>query len=411
MPRHAHIEIDSDAITDNVRAIGEIVAPSAVCAVVKADGYGHGSVTAARAALAGGATQLAVALVEEGQVLRDAGIDSPILILSEPPADAMSEAFAAGLTPSVYTVAGVEAAEAAAAGGAGSGDNGSDASAPSSGPWGVHLKVDTGMHRVGVDAADALTLARLIDSSPHLELAGTFTHLAVADEPERPETTVQLQAFEAVLADIEAAGIDPGIRHAANSAGALRHPEARMDMVRVGIAIYGYSPFGADSDEARILTPAMTLHAEVSHTRRVHAGEGVSYGLRHRFEGAAETAVVPLGYADGIDRRFGAAGGHVLIGGVRHPVRGVVTMDQLIVEVADGSRVEVGDPVVLIGSQGDGSVTTYEWAELLGTIPYEVVCRFGARLPRTVRRSSRNGDRDPLSRPDVVGADTGRISP
>lgn len=398
MPRHAHIEIDPRAITDNVRAVRDIVAPAELCAVVKADGYGHGSATAARAAILGGATRLAVALVEEGHALREAGIDVPILVLSEPPPDVMEEAYRAGLTPTVYSARGIVAArEVAASAGTASG------AGATSGPWGVHLKIDTGMHRVGVDAGDALGLAAMIVAAPGLELAGTFTHLAVADEPDRFETAEQLESFNRVLADMESAGIDPGLRHAANSAAALRCSDARFDMVRIGIAMYGYSPFGAGSPEADWLEPAMSLVAEVTHTRNVGAGEGVSYGLRHRFDRDVTTAIVPLGYADGVDRRFGSVGGQILIGGSRHSVRGVVTMDQLIVEVSDGCDVRCGDDVVLIGAQGDEAVTVYEWAELLDTISYEIVCRFGARVPRVVMGGDGNddrGDTDEVSRDD-----------
>lgn len=385
-------------ITNNVRALRDVVAPAELCAVVKADGYGHGALTAALAAIDGGATRLAVALVEEGHLLRDAGIDTPILVLSEPPPDAMAEAYGADLTPTVYSVRGVEAAKACVRAEMGTG------SRSVAKPWAVHMKIDTGMHRVGVDAHDALGLARVIVDGPELELAGTFTHLAVADEPDRVETADQLGVFNRVLAELEGAGIDPGVRHAANSAAALRHPNARLDMVRVGIALYGYSPFGPGSPEARWLEPAMTLAAEVTHTRSVHAGDGVSYGLKHRFDRDVTTAIVPLGYADGVDRRFGAVGGQILIGGSRHPVRGVVTMDQLIVEVNDGYEVRCGDRVVLIGQQGSEAVTAYEWADLLDTIAYEIICRFGARVPRVVishdDQIGGNGDKSPSDGPD-----------
>jgi len=328
------------------------------------DGYGHGSEDVAAVAVAAGADRLAVALVEEGQELRDVGIDAPVLVLSQPPPDAMVDAFAAGLNPTVDTAEGIAAA-AAAAGGT---------------PWPVQLKVDTGMHRVGCDPADAVTLARrILDAG--LALEGTFTHLAVADEPSRPETALQLERFAEVLDELRAVGIDPGLRHTANSAGALLHPDARMDLVRVGIATYGIPPTpGADLPVD--LRPAMVVSAEVSHIGHVGAGEGVSYGLRHRFDRPADLAVVPLGYADGVPRRLGLLGAEVLIGGIRRPIRGVVTMDQLVVEVTDGPAVAVGDEVVLIGRQGDEEITADEWARLLDTISYEIVCGFGPRLPR-----------------------------
>ncbi|MEI2698652.1 MAG: alanine racemase [Microthrixaceae bacterium] len=376
MPRPAVIQVDLDAIAANAATMLDRADGAQLCAVVKAGGYGHGSIDVAYAALEGGATWLAVALVEEGHALRDAGIGVPILVLSEPPPDVMSEAFDARLTPTIYTVQGVDAAAAAAAGGGGG---------AAGGKWQVHLKVDTGMHRVGAHPADALEIARRIVAAPSLHLGGTFTHLATADEPSRPETAEQLELFDRTLDELSRAGMDPGLRHAANSAGALVHPSARLDMVRVGIALYGIEPApGLASDTE--LQPAMSLHAEVTMVKHLAAGDGVSYGLRHVFERPSTVAVVPLGYADGIPRRLGAAGGEVLIGGVRRPVRGVVTMDQTIVEVTDGPEVSPGDPVVLLGSQGVEEVTAQEWAERLDTIPYEVVCGFSVRLPRVSHR-------------------------
>lgn len=370
------IQVDLDAIAANAATMLDRADGAQLCAVVKAGGYGHGSIDVAYAALEGGATWLAVALVEEGHALRDAGIGVPILVLSEPPPDVMSEAFDARLTPTIYTVQGVDAAAAAAAGGGGG---------AAGGKWQVHLKVDTGMHRVGAHPADALEIARRIVAAPSLHLGGTFTHLATADEPSRPETAEQLELFDRTLDELSRASMDPGLRHAANSAGALVHPSARLDMVRVGIALYGIEPApGLASDTE--LQPAMSLHAEVTMVKHLAAGDGVSYGLRHVFERPSTVAVVPLGYADGIPRRLGAAGGEVLIGGVRRPVRGVVTMDQTIVEVTDGPEVSPGDPVVLLGSQGVEEVTAQEWAERLDTIPYEVVCGFSVRLPRVSHR-------------------------
>lgn len=372
MPRHAHIEVDPGAVEANAVAMLSAAGGARLCAVVKADGYGHGAVDVARAALAGGASWLAVALVEEGRVLREAGIDAPILVLSEPPPDVMAEALDADLTPTIYTPAGVSAAAAAVA------------ARRRAAPWPVHLKVDTGMHRVGALPADAVQVARLIDGAGGLDLAGTFTHLAVADEPERPETAEQLDRFDRVLAEMAAVGIDPGLRHAANSAGSLAHPRAHLDMVRVGIALYGIAPAPAMAGTVD-LRPAMSLHAEVTMVKHLVAGDGVSYGLRHVFDRATTVAIVPLGYADGVPRRMGLTGGEVLIGGVRRPIRGVVTMDQMIVEVGEGPDVAPGDPVVLLGRQGSECITAQEWAGWLDTIPYEVVCGFSVRLPRRVR--------------------------
>ena len=364
MPRHAAVDVDRAAIARNTATIRAHCGGPTVCAVVKADGYGHGAITAAEGALQGGAEQLAVALVEEGVALRDHGIQAPILVLSEPPADAMGDAAAARLTPTLYTPEGVAAAAAV-----------------SPGEWTVHLKVDTGMHRVGAHPGDAVALARCITDRPQLRLGGVFTHLAVADEPDRPETAQQLARFDDVLAALAAERIDPGTVHAANSAGAIAHPAARRDLVRVGIAIYGIDP----SDQLAgfvPLEPAMTVRAEVTLVKDLVPGDGISYGLRHVVDRDATVAVVPLGYADGVPRRLGLCGGEVLIGGVRRPIRGVVTMDQLIVEVTDGPPVRAGDEVVLIGEQRGERITAAEWAARVDTIAYEIVCGFRLRLPR-----------------------------
>lgn len=374
MPRHAGLTVDLDAVRHNVAELRKAASDAQLCAVVKADGYGHGSVHVAEAALDAGASWLAVALVEEGQVLRDAGISAPILVLSEPPADAFVDAVEANLTPTVYTRRGIEAAAAAV-------------TLTSQEPWSVHLKVDTGMHRVGADPADALTLAAEIHGSEQLELAGVFTHLATADEPSRPEAGDQLDLFEQVLSELEASGLTPPLRHCANSAATIAHPRARHDLVRTGIAIYGIDPM-SEAGTAADLRPAMSLRADITLVKQLRSGDGVSYGLRYRFDDDATVAVVPLGYADGVPRRLSEVGGEVLVGGVRRPIRGVVTMDQLIIEVTEGPPAEVGDEVVLIGSQGEETITAAEWAQLLGTIPYEIVCGFGQRVPREYVSSS-----------------------
>jgi alanine racemase len=358
-------EIDLDAIRANVRSLGALVTPAAVCAVVKADGYGHGAVPVARAALDAGAAWLAVALVEEGIELRDAGIDAPILVLSEPVPEAAIEVVAQRLTPVVYTAGGIDAlAKAAIAAGA-----------PE--PFGVHLKVDTGMHRVGCSPDDALRLAAHIDGDrPQLVLAGTCTHFAVADEPDNPYTARQLDAFTRVLAQLPA----PGLVHACNTAGAITMPAARFDMVRAGIGIYGISPAPALAD-ALPLVPALAVKARVSHVQRIAAGERVSYGLRYNAGRDTNLATVPIGYADGVPRELPHRGGAVLVNGRRCAIAGTVTMDQLMVDVGE-SRVRVGDEVVLLGRQGDESVTAQDWADRMDTIAYTVVCGIGPRVPR-----------------------------
>jgi alanine racemase len=370
--RPAWVEVDLAAVTANVAHIGELVAPSAVCAVVKADGYGHGAVPVARAAIAGGARHLGVALAEEGHELREAGIDVPVIVLSEPAPEAMRLVVEDKLTPTIYTERGLAALLGAVA----TRDEGT--------PVPVHLKVDTGMHRVGASPAHVLELAHAVADTPVLSLEGLYTHLAVADEPSDPFTQEQLATFDRVVAAMAADGIRPPLLHAGNSAGALVHPASRYQMVRPGIAIYGLAPASSMRSHPAVqpLLPALSFKAEVSYAKEVAAGEGLSYGLHYRLPASSVIATVPVGYADGAPRRLSQVGGEVLIGGRRHPIAGSVTMDQILVDCGPSSRVRAGDEVVLIGRQGAEEVSAWEWGERLGTIAYEVTCALSPRLPR-----------------------------
>lgn len=366
--RPAWVEVDLDAIRHNTALLAARAAPAGLMAVVKADGYGHGAVAVALAALEAGAAWLGVALVEEGIELREAGIDAPVLLLAEPPPVAAEAVVEAALTPVVHTRRFIEALAKATA----------DAGAVDSLP--VHLKVDTGMHRVGCAPQEALDLARAARRHRELRLEGLLTHFAVADEPDNAYTAEQLGRFEAVRAELAQAGIRPPLVHAANSAGLLTQPRSRYDLVRCGIAVYGIPPAPALAGLLP-LRPALSLRARASFVRRLAAGERLSYGLRYRLGAAATVATVPLGYADGVPRRLGEVGGEVLAAGRRRPIAGTVTMDQLLVDLG-ADAFEAGDEVVLIGRQGDEEITAAEWAERLGTIPYEVCCAIGVRVPR-----------------------------
>jgi alanine racemase len=366
--RPVRAAIDLDAVRANVRALRTRCGPAALLAVVKADGYGHGAVPVARAALEAGAAALGVALVEEGIELRDAGIDAPVLVLSEPVPEAAGSVVAHRLTPVVYTLAGIEALAKAVA------DRGARDR------LGVHLKVDTGMHRVGCAEEDAAGLAAQVVDRPELELAGVCTHLAVADEPENPYTREQLARFEAVLAELRARSLPTRTVHAANTAGAIAWPDARCDLVRIGIGCYGISPADA-LDGCVDLQPAMSVTARISHVKTVRAGERISYGLRYATTGATRIATVPIGYADGVPRELAEHGGSVLVRGRRCPMAGTVTMDQLMLDAGE-LPVEIGDEVVLIGRQGDEVITAADWAHAVGTIAYTIVCGIGPRVPR-----------------------------
>ncbi len=367
--RATWVEIDLGAVQENVAELSRLAQPAELLAVVKADGYGHGAVPISRAALAAGASWLGVALVEEGVVLREAGIDAPVLVLSEPGPDAAPAVVAHDLTPVVYTTEGIDRLAKAVV------ERGTDEALS------VHLKIDTGMHRVGAPPEEAVALAQRVHQRTQLRLGGICTHLAVADEVDDPYTGEQLARFGGVLDDLERAGLRPALVHAANSAGLLAFPDARFDLVRVGIAIYGIAP--APELAGRVtLRPALSLKARVSHVKTLPAGARLSYGLRYEMARAGRVATVPIGYADGVPRNLAEVGGEVVVRGRRHPIAGTVTMDQLMVDVGDDA-VEVGDEVVLIGRQGTAEVTAQEWAERLGTIPYEIVCGIGPRAPRS----------------------------
>jgi alanine racemase len=361
-------EIDCSAVGENVRMLRETVAPARLLAVVKADGYGHGAVEVGRAALAAGATALGVALVEEGVTLREAGIDAPILVLSEPVPDAAACVVAHRLTPVVYTPLAIEAlAKVVAAAGDGK-------------ALAVHVKVDTGMHRVGVSVRDAATIARCVLDHAELRLEGVCTHLAVADEVANPYSDAQLDQFDALLVQLRAAGVRPAVVHAANTAAAIAFPRSRYDIVRAGIGIYGIPP-APELDGRVALRPAMAVKAQVSYVKSLPRGERLSYGLRYELPHDARIATVPIGYGDGVPRNLAHGGGEVLVRGRRCPIAGTVTMDQLMVDVGD-LPVERGDEIVLIGRQGDAEITATEWAQRLGTIAYEIVCGIGPRVPR-----------------------------
>lgn len=348
------MEVDLAAITHNVAALRALAGPADLCAVVKADGYGHGDIPVAEAALAGGATWLAVALVEEGVRLREGGSKAPILLLSESwPADA-AEVVQWKLTPTVYT-----SSYAAALAKAGATE--------------VHVKVNTGMHRVGVDPGG---LPPLLDEIARLDLhlQGLWTHFAVSEE-DAQFTQEQIDRFDRACRNHPVPMV-----HIANTAGAILHPDARRDLVRCGLGIYGVHPGGA-TKELIDLRPAMRIVSRVSHVRRLPAGERPSYGRIRPLPHPATVATVPIGYADGVPRPLAAKGGQALIRGKRYPLAGNVTMDQLIVDVGP-DPVEVGDEVVLIGRQGEDRILVDEWAERLGTITWEIVSRIGPRLPR-----------------------------
>ena len=364
--RPTRAEIDLGAIRSNVAAMAERLRPE-VCklAVVKANAYGHGEIPVARACLDGGATRFAVALVEEGVRLREAGIDEPILVLVETTPEAAKAHIEYDITPSVFTRAGAEAL--------------SDAASAADTTLRVHVCVDTGMHREGAPLHGAVDFVTGVAKLPGLEVEGLWSHFAVADEEDHPTTPVQLERFAELCDAVARAGLDVPLRHMGNSVTAMRGDDAQFDLVRMGLAIYGLYP--APWLRKHIdLQPAMRVVSGVGSVRRVGAGEGVSYG--HEYVARKETTIasVLIGYADGYPRRL-TGRADVLIGGNRRPLAGRVTMDQIMVDCGDDD-VGVGDEVVCLGPQGAEAVTAEELADHVGTINYEIVCGISSRVPR-----------------------------
>lgn len=353
--RPTYVEIDLGAIAHNVQAFKDLIHPSQLCTVVKADAYGHGDVPVASTALEAGADLLAVALVEEGVRLREAGIDAPILLLSEPESRTAADIASWDLIPTVYSTPFLDALDCTGR------------------SFDVHVKVDTGMHRVGAPPDTLEELVKGVRSSSKLNLAAIWTHFPVADED--PEyTRRQIEQFDQVTSKMDAP-----LTHMANTAGAVLFPEARRSMCRVGLGTYGLHP--CPETRGRIdLRPAMRFVTHVSHVQRLAAGERPSYGRVKALESDSYVVTAPVGYADGYPRSL-TRSGHALIAGRRYPLAGMVTMDQIVIDVGD-DQYERGEEVVLLGAQGDEEVGADEWAEQLGTISYEVVCSIGPRVPR-----------------------------
>ncbi len=362
--------VDLAAISANVATL-KAGTPAEVMAVVKADGYGHGLVESARAALAGGASWLGTATLEEALAVRAAGIGEPTLAWLWTPDETagVRAAIGAGVDVSVSNGWQLDAVRAAVA------DTGVTAH--------IHLKIDTGLSRNGcyvTDWPDLVAATAKAEAAGEVDAVGVWSHFAYADEPGHPTIARQIEAFAQALEVAARGGVRPRVRHLANSAATLTLPAAHFDLVRPGIAVYGLSPVPGDP-AGRSLQPAMTLRAAVASVKRVRAGEGVSYG--HVYTTGRETtlALVPLGYADGIPRHATNAG-PVSINGRRFTVSGRVCMDQFVVDVGD-LPVAVGDEAVLFGSGTGGEPTAQDWADAVGTIHYEIVTRIGARVPRT----------------------------
>ncbi len=369
-----YVEIDLGAITDNVRELTRRAGAAEAMAVVKADGYGHGALPSARAALAGGATWLGVAQLAEALQLRAAGITAPMLTWLYVPGADVDAAILAGIDLSVAAPWALDAVVDAAA------RRGTTAR--------IHLKVDTGLTRggaLGAGWSELIAAAARARAEGAVEIAGVWSHFAYADAPDHPTVRAQQVVFEDAVAELARAGITDVRRHLANSAATLTNPSSYYDLVRPGLAVYGLSPVPElQTSEQLGLREAMRVVARLALVKRAPAGAGVSYG--HTYHTAYDTVVglVPLGYADGIPRAASNAG-EVLVGGRRLTIAGRVCMDQVVLDLGPEAREQAGDEVVLIGRSADGEPSAEDWARATGTISYEIVTRMGPRLPRVYR--------------------------
>lgn len=377
--RWSWLEINLAALRKNVRALRNLTPQNCkTMCVIKADAYGHGAIEVAKACKAAGADMFGVATLDEGIELRDAGFNDPILILSEPPLEAIDALLTYGIMPSICT------SEFALAMGE------KAAARKMSAPY--HLKVDTGMNRIGVNHLDAKDFLSYIDFHKGLKLQGIFTHFATADNPNDWDFALQLKRFVECLKEIHEAGFDTGIVHCCNSAGTILHPEAHFDMVRLGTAMYGLYP----SEEcARHITldPVMSVHARATFVKRPQIGEGVSYGLTYRLAKQVQIATAPIGYADGLPRRA-SNGIDVLYRGKRCQQVGTICMDQCMIEVDSNiarrdplEPIEIGDELIFVGTMGNEHISMEELARKTNSINIELSSLFGIRLARVYTQS------------------------
>ena len=363
-------EINLAAIVNNVVTLKAAAPASQLMAVVKADGYGHGMIPAARAARSAGAEYLGVALPEEAVAVRESGDGGPLMCWLYAPSDDLAELVDRGVEVSVSSLENLSQVV--------------EGARRTGGRARIHLKIDTGLGRNGATVANwgaLLDAARVRQDSGVVEIVGIWSHLAAADELSSPVTDRQVVAFRDALDQAADVGVVPRLRHLANSAGTLRHPDTHFDLVRCGISVYGLTPGPAVGSSASLgLIPAMTVSCEVAMVKRVPGGQGVSYGHRYRTRRATQLALLPIGYADGVPRS-GSGRLPLMLDGQRFTVAGTVAMDQVVVDVGE-AKVRAGDRAVLFGSGSHGEPTADEWAAACGTINYEIVTRLGPRLAR-----------------------------
>ena len=365
--RNAWAEIDLNAVAHNIKeAKMKIVTGTKLCAVVKADAYGHGAVPVAKAALSAGADFLAVALLQEAIELRDADIFAPILILGALQEEYAEETVAYGVSQALFTLASAKALSAAAV------KLGKKAK--------VHLAIETGMNRIGILPEHAGEFAAQVMALPGIEIEGVFSHFAMADAKDKAYCREQYAKFQNALFQIRAQGIEIPIKHISNSATISEAPEMQLDMVRQGITLYGLWP-SEEVERCLDYQPVMKLKAKVAYIKQIETGETVGYGRTFKAERATKVATLPLGYADGISRLLSNKG-YVLIKGQKAPIVGRICMDQFMVDVTDIEKVDIGDEALVFGSEELSADQVAAW---IGTISYEVLCAISKRVPRIYR--------------------------
>ncbi|MGA1842941.1 MAG: alanine racemase [bacterium] len=363
--------IDLSALHHNLQVIRERIGPQRrILAVVKANAYGHGAGVLCAHLEGFGVDMLGVAYPEEGLNLRDAGITSPILVMSGTLPDQLEGALEANLTISLSDLDTAKALSQLAL------RNKRRAK--------VHVKVDTGMGRLGFPLDDAINAVTAIASLPHLSIEGIFTHLATSEDADHSYTRYQTERFTGLVRSLEGLVNPPPIIHMGNSAAVMKHPETYFDMVRVGIMLYGLAPVPG-LQKALPIRPIMSLQTKIIHIKRMPEGSSLSYGRTYICPSDKVIAVIPVGYSDGLARCMSTKI-HVLLRGVRVPVVGTVCMDMSLVDITGIDGVEIGEEVVLIGSQGGECITAHDWAAWQNTIPYEVLCAVGPRVKRIYRR-------------------------
>ncbi|HWE62466.1 MAG TPA: alanine racemase [Chloroflexota bacterium] len=365
--RVTRADIYLDRIAANVQAIRGLIGPGvALLAVIKADGYGHGAIPVAHAALAAGAQSLGVACVDEGVALRQAGVTAPILVMGHAAPEELRAAVRHDLTLTLGTATQSAAVLAAAR--------------HTGGPVRVHLKIDTGMGRFGILPHQLDEVARTLRAAPEILVDGCCTHLARGEEDPSLATDAQLEQFEAALGVLRRHGIVPRLLHAANSGATLMAPRARFDMVRAGLLVYGYRPDAALEPRLR-LRPALELRSCLVRVETLPAGSRVGYGHTYQLERPTRIGLVPIGYADGLQRALSGVG-YLVAAGRRVPIVGRISMDQCTVDLAEAPEAREGDPVTVIGQQGEAQVWADDLATWAGTISYEILCGISPRVPR-----------------------------